>query len=186
LEVFLAITIRSYREGDAECVGILIADTYRTFNLTFASSGEQAQLLGPFQHATSTEVSHREAIAQAIHAPMVFVAEEDGEIVGVLRGGREDRSGPQCRVLQSLFVRGSHHRRGIGRRLIRLFEQACVEQEVQAIRVAATLFAVPFYLKMGYKRTTGVRQGHSFEGCGLPYQPMKRTDLSQEANRWTL
>ena len=180
------ITIRSYQEGDAERVGTLIADTYRAYNLAFASPGEQAKLLGPFQHAGSAEISHRKAISQAIQAPMVLVAVADGEIVGVLRGGREDRSGPRCRVLQSLFVRDSHHRRGIGRRLVRRFEQACVAQGTQAIRVAATLFALPFYLKIGYKRTTGVRQGHSFEGSGLPYQPMKKANLSQEVPPWTV
>jgi len=168
------ITIRSYQEGDAEHVGKLIADTYRAFNLSFASPEEQALLLGPFQHVRSAETSHREAIAQAIQAPMVLVAEEDGEIVGMLRGGRKDKADPCCRVLQSLFVKGSHHRREIGRRLVARFEQACFEQRATVIRVAATLFALPFYLKMGYKRTTGVRSGRSFEGAGLPYQPMKK------------
>ena len=42
------------------------------------------------------------------------------------------------------------------------------------MRVAATLYAVPFYLKMGFKRTTGVRSGRSFEGRGLMVQPMKK------------
>ncbi len=97
---------------------------------------------------------------------MVFVAEEDGEIVGALRG-RKDR-------LQSLFVRGDHHRHGIGRRLVERFEQECLAQGATAIRVAATLSAVSFYSEMGYKRTTGVRSGRSLEGSGLMYQPMKK------------
>jgi hypothetical protein len=42
------------------------------------------------------------------------------------------------------------------------------------IKVAATLFAVPFYLEMGYKRTTGVRAYRSFGSSGLVYQPMKK------------
>ena len=40
--------------------------------------------------------------------------------------------------------------------------------------MAATLYAVPFYLSMGYKKTTGIRPGWSFEGTGLVYQPMKK------------
>jgi len=55
-------------------------------------------------------------IAAAIRAPMVFVAEDEGRVVGVLRGGRQDR-------LQSLFVAGSHQRRGIGRQLVERFER---------------------------------------------------------------
>ncbi len=45
------------------------------------------------------------------------------------------------------------------------------------IRVAATLYAVPFYAALGYHRTTGVRNGRSFEGTGLRYQPMKKALL---------
>jgi predicted N-acetyltransferase YhbS len=160
------LTIRPYRESDAESVGRLIADTYSRFNLSFASADELGKLLGPFRHAWSVEPAHREAIAQVIRAPMVFVAEEDGEIVGVLRG-RTER-------LASLFVRGDHHRQGIGRRLVKQFEQECMRQEATVIRVAATLYAIPFYTALGYRRTTGVRNRWSFEGTGLKYQPMKK------------
>jgi len=160
------LTIRPYRESDAQSVGRLIADTYRQFNLSFASADELGKLLGPFRHARSAEPAHREAIAQAIRAPMVLVAEEDGQIVGVLRGRKER--------LASLFVRGDRHRQGIGRRLVEQFEQECRRQEVTVIRVAATLYAIPFYAALGYRRTTGVRNGWSFGGTGLKYQPMKK------------
>jgi hypothetical protein len=40
--------------------------------------------------------------------------------------------------------------------------------------VASTLYAVPFYQMMGYKKTTGVRPCWSFGGRGLVYQPMKK------------
>jgi GNAT superfamily N-acetyltransferase len=160
------ITIRRYREDDAQSVGQLIADTYGEFNLSFASPEERVLLLGPFQHARSPEQAHQEAIARVIRSEMVFVAEEEGEIVGVLRG-RKERLG-------SLFVRGDRHRQGIGRRLVERFEQECRGQGVSVIRVASALYAVCFYLKMGYKRSTGVRSGWSFEGTGLQVQPMKK------------
>jgi GNAT superfamily N-acetyltransferase len=158
------ITIRPYRETDTEAVGTLIADTFREFNLAFAAPEEQQLLLGPFRHARSSDPAHREAVAGLIRAEMVFVAEDDGEVVGVLRGRKER--------LQSLFVAGTHHRRGIGSRLVEAFEQECRRQGTTTIRVAATLFAVPFYRRMGYKKTTGVRAMSCFDGTGLPYQPM--------------
>lgn len=164
--VTVMVSIRRYHPSDAEAVGKLIANIYREFNLDFATAEEQALLLGPFRHAYSTEQSHQEAIAEVISAQMVCVAEDCGEIVGVLRG-KPDK-------LQSLFVRKDHHRRGIGRRLVETFEQACIRQGASTIRVAATLYAVPFYQKLGYKKTTGVRPGWSFEGSGLIYQPMKK------------
>ena len=159
-------TIRPYSDIDAQEVGELIADTYCRFNLSFAAPGELAKLLGPFQHAGSTEPVHRDAIAQVLRAPMVYVAEGGGEIVGVLRG-RQER-------LASLFVRADHQRRGIGRRLVERFEQQSMRRGVGVIRVAATLYAIPFYTAMGYRKTTGVRNGWSFQGRGLQYQPMKK------------
>ena len=158
--------IRAYREADAPAVGRLIADTFGEFNLWSVTPEERDLLLGPFRHARSVEPAHQEAIAQAIRSEMVFVAEVDGEIAGVLRG-RTTRLG-------SLFVRGDLHRRGIGRRLVAHFERACAEQGGRTIKVAATLYAVTFYLEMGYKRTTGIRAYHAFGGSGLEYQPMKK------------
>jgi GNAT superfamily N-acetyltransferase len=160
------VTIRRYRESDAQSAGRLIADTFSEFNLSFASPAQRDQFLGPFQHARSLELSHQEAIARVIRSEMVFVAEVDGEIVAILRG-RMNR-------LASLFVRGDYHRQGIGRRLVARFEDVCVRQGATYIKVAATLYAVPFYQELGYKKTTGVRSGRSFEGTGLMYQPMKK------------
>lgn len=167
------ITIRPYREADAESVGRLIAATYSKFNLSFAAPEELGKLLGPFRHAWSAEPAHRAAIAEVIRAQWVFVAEEEGQIVGVLRG-REER-------LASLFVRGDRHRQGIGRRLVAQFEQACIRQSVTVIRVSATPYGIPFYTAVGYRRSTGIRNGWSFEGAGLKYQPMKKVLGSMSA-----
>lgn len=161
-----AITIRPYRDEDSETVGRLIADTYSKFNLGFASPQELPLFLGPFQHARSDDPAHKAEIARMIRAAMVFVAEDAGEIVGVLRG-RSDK-------LQSLFVREDHHRRGVGRRLVERFEQECRRQGSAEIKVMATLYATPFYQAVGYKKTTGVRRMRSFDGNGLEYQPMKK------------
>lgn len=159
-------TLRPYCDADAREVGELIAETYSRFNLSFAAPDELARLLGPFQHARSAEPAHRDAIVQVLRSPTVLVAEGGGEIAGVLRGRRER--------LASLFVRAGHQRRGIGRRLVERFEQESIDQGVRVIRLAATLYAIPFYTAVGYRKTTGVRNGWSFEGRGLRYQPMKK------------
>jgi GNAT superfamily N-acetyltransferase len=166
------ITVRTYRGDDAASVGRLIASTYAAFNLGFATPDQQAGLLGPFRFAESMQPAHRNAIAKAIEAPTVLVAEEAGAMVGVLRGGRLDRRGRT--VLQSLFVAADHQRRGAGRRLVTRFEQVCLARNVAVVKVASTLYAVPFYQALGYKRSTGVRTMRSFQSSGLPYQPMKK------------
>ena len=159
-------TIRQYRNEDAIAVGKLIADTYSEFNLSFVPPKELGLFLGPFQYANSPDKDHQEAIVKVIQSEMVVVAEDGGRIVGVLRG-RSDR-------LASLFVSGRFHRQGVGRKLVQRFETECFNRNTNAIKVSATLQAVPFYLAMGYKRTTGIRSGGSFEGTGLPVQPMKK------------
>ncbi len=159
--------IRDYNEdADVEQVGMLIAETYRKYNLDFAPPEEQQKLLGPFRYAGSTRPSHRDEIARVLRAEMVFVAEDEGEIVGVLRCRKER--------IQSLFVRGDRHRQGIGRRLVEHCEQECARLGSWVIRLAATLYAIPFYQAMGYRKSSGIRNGWSFEGSGLKYQPMKK------------
>ena len=160
------LKIRKYRESDSVPVGILILDTYSKFNLSFASPDEQKAFLGPFQYARTEEQAHRDEIARVIRASMVFVAENDREIVGVLRG-RTDK-------MQSLFVCADCHRQGIGRKLVQRFEQECLKQNASVIKLMGTLYAVPFYQAVGYKKSTGVRSMRTFDGEGLPYQPMKK------------
>jgi len=163
----MMVNIRPYQENDSEPAGKLIAATYRKYNLSFVSPVEQGAYLGPFQFADSTDESHQADIARALQASMVYVAEnEQGEIVGILRG-KKDR-------LHSLFVRGDMHHQGIGTRLVEHFEQVCLALGGEVSRLASTLYAVPFYQKLGYKKSTGVRAGWSFAGQDFKWQPMKK------------
>ena len=160
------VTVRSYQEGDAQAVGRLIEKTYGEFNLSFLPVRERGPYLGPFKHSQSEEDAHKEAIARTIQADIVFVAEEDGKIVGVLRGKKSR--------LQSLFVLAEYHGKGIGRQLVQRFEDMCLKLDSKQIALASSLFAVSFYQKMGYKKSTGVREGRSFQGVGFRFQPMKK------------
>lgn len=54
------------------------------------------------------------------------------------------------------------------------YERECMCQGSTDGELMSTLLAVPLYQAVGYKRSTGVRKTHSFEGEGLPYQPMKK------------
>lgn len=161
------IQLRPYVDADAREVGILIADTYGEFNLSFVPPQERGPYLGPFQYARSEDPTHRQAIVDVLGAPMVFVAVDEGDrIAGVLRGSNER--------LHSLFVHAKCHGQGIGRQLVERFEQDCLQQGGRVVRLASSLYAVPFYQKLGYFRSTGVRRGWSFAGEGFPWQPMKK------------
>jgi GNAT superfamily N-acetyltransferase len=158
------IKIRDYQEDDTKQVGILIADTYTEFNLDFASPEEIPLLLGPFQHARSGDQALQQEIADTIRSEIVLVAEDSSKIVGVLRGRKER--------LASLFVHKDYHRQGIGQSLVEQFERESLNQGVGLIKVAATLYAVPFYKKMGYEESGEIKTSWSFNGYGLQHQPM--------------
>jgi len=158
--------IREYREEDAPAAGLLIAATYAEFNLSELPPVVRRAMLGPFAHADSSVPGYRRAIARAIESDTVLIAEDDSEIVGILRG-RPGR-------LASLFVSAAQHRRGIGTGLVERFEDGVKGTEGGRIRVAATRYAVPFYQALGYRKSTGERCLKSFNGEGLPYQPMKK------------
>jgi GNAT superfamily N-acetyltransferase len=160
------LTICNYTPDDSAAVGLLIAETYGQINLSFLPEDQRGPYLGPFQHANSTKREDQQEIANLIQAPIVLVAKEEGKIVGVLRG----RSGR----LHSLFVDQRHHRRGIGRQLMEVFEDECRKLGAERITLASSLFAVPFYASLGYKKSTGVRKGWSFDGEGFKWQPMKK------------
>lgn len=160
------VVIRDFDEGDAVQAGILIADTYRKYNLSHISEDELPPYLGGFVHARSDDAEHRASILRLLKAPMVFVAEERGNVVGILRG-RKGR-------LSSLFVSEAFHRKGIGRQLCECFEAECRNLGATQITLAASLYAVPFYQRLGYKKSTGIRRANSFDGPDFRYQPMKK------------
>ena len=65
-----------------------------------------------------------------------------------------------------------YHRRGIGQKLVEQFERESLNQGIGLIEVAATLYAVPFYKKMGYKESDDIKTSWSYDGYGLQHQPM--------------
>ena len=160
------VSIREYQDQDAAEVGLLIKKTYSEFNLAYLPKEGQEPFLGPFFHAGSLDPAHLQEIKKMIQSEFVWVAEERGKIVGVLRG-RMDRLG-------SLFVVKSHQGEGIGQMLVERFEQEIKSLGGGVIRVASSLYAVKFYENLGYKKSTGVRKSWSFEGYGFPIQPMRK------------
>ena len=93
--------------------------------------------------------------------PTHLVAAKDAKVVGLVSGA-ENR-------LVNLFVAGSLHRQGIATQLHRRFEIACRKAGYRTMVVRSSLFAVPFYKSVGYRKTTGVRSLH-----GIRAQPMRK------------
>jgi len=160
------IILREYVPKDSVEAGILISDTYRKYNLAHIDDSEIKEYLGGFHYCRSSDEKHRETIARLISAPVVFVAESCGRIAGILRG-RPGR-------LHSLFVHEDFHRKGVGTALMQKFEDYNKKHCSKCITMSASLYAVPFYASLGYKKSTGVRRSDSFKGRNFHVQPMKK------------
>lgn len=150
--------IRRYRESDFEAAARLVRRVFAKFVLPdatpegvewwsrlFSMRGEDGERL--------RELYARETIG--------FVAVEGGRIVGVVMGTTKE--------LVRIFVSERMQGRGIGRRLLRRFEEEFLRQGGRRYRIVAALGAVGFYEGAGCKKTTGVRSMH-----GLPIQPMRK------------
>jgi GNAT superfamily N-acetyltransferase len=90
-----------------------------------------------------------------------YVAEENNKIVGFIKG-RKDK-------IANLFVDGKQHKRGIGKKLVNIFEKQAKRLGSKQINIRASLYAAPFYEKMMYMKTTGIRNF-----MGLKIYPMKK------------
>lgn len=94
-----------------------------------------------------------------LKSPIFLVAVEKGKIVGMLRGN-------PSRII-NLFVDGRYHKQGIAKNLVKRFEEISKEKRSSQVKIRASLYAVPFYEKVGYKKTTGIRNF-----LGIKIQPM--------------
>ncbi len=93
-----------------------------------------------------------------------YVAEDAGKIVGIVQGSiREGHAS-----LGLLFVDKKHHRKGIGTDLMKIAEDQ-FKKEVDVVKLSSSIYALEFYQKNGYVKTTGLRSKN-----GIVYYPMKK------------
>lgn len=71
------------------------------------------------------------------------------KLVGIIRGKNN-------RII-NLFVDGNFHSQGIGKKLVSSFERQAKKEKSEFIKVRSSLYAINFYSRLGYKKTTGVR-----------------------------
>lgn len=153
-----AVRIRRCRPADARAVCRLISRTYARF---CGQEGTPAAVRRYVQGYDPKGRRIEELQVRLARTPGQLVATSGGVVVGVVRW-REDR-------MVNLFVAAAYHRQGIATRLVRRFEQACRRSGFERAVLRASLYAVPFYQSVGYRKTTGVRTFH-----GLKIQPMRK------------
>jgi len=95
--------------------------------------------------------------------PLKLVAEDNGKIIGILRGVDD---GPV-----SLYINKNYHHKGIATKLYNKAENYYRNKNHKIIKIKSSLYAVPFYQKLGFKNTTGIR---SLKNESVKFQPMKK------------
>lgn len=148
------ITIRKFKAKDLKESADLVAKTFSEYNKKEGSKEAVKGYISRYSNLDSAKKSFS-------RSKIFFVAIANDKIVGIIRGSEN-------RII-NLYVRGDCHNKGIGRKLVERFEKECKKRGSKEIKIRASLFAAPFYQKMGYKKSTGIRKF-----IGLSIQPMKK------------
>ncbi|MFQ5635549.1 MAG: GNAT family N-acetyltransferase [Gammaproteobacteria bacterium] len=91
--------------------------------------------------------------ARDMQEELFFVAEEQGEVIGWGALSTEKQE------ITNVFVDPAHHRRGVGRAIIRTLENAAREAGLKSVTLRATGTAIEFYLATGYRADPPVEPG---------------------------
>ena len=157
--------IRKYKSADLNSVLSLIRRTYTKFNFNEGSKKASEDYLNKFSSDKINLVKIKETF---LKIPIFLVGIKNKKIVGVIIGNMD-------RII-NLYVEGIEHRKGIGAILVDKFERLAKEKGSTRIKIRSSIYAIPFYQKMSYKKTTGIRSFYS-----LKFQPMIK--LFKDKNR---
>jgi len=154
----MKISIRKFRIQDTKEAAKLILKTYGKF--CSGDATEEANLRYLTQYDTrQNKIAELEKKFR--RTKISFVAVVNNSVIGVIRGDEKR--------IWNLFVNGNYHRRGVAKSLVETFEKEAKKHKAKKIKIIASLYSVPFYVSVGYKKTTGIRNYK-----GIKVQPMKK------------
>lgn len=150
--------IRKYKVSDLKDAARIISSTFKKFN---SNEGTKKGVRDYIEFYTPTKKNIEHIDKQFSKTKIFYVAVEDNKVIGLIRGNPNR--------ITNLFVDSHYHKKGIGKKLINLFEREAFKNKSKLIKAAASLYALPFYQKMGYKKTTGIRYRYE-----LRIQPVQK------------
>jgi GNAT superfamily N-acetyltransferase len=133
--------VRAFEPGDAQQVAALIRRALREVNSADYSPEVIASLCEYFAPDTLCEFMLRRD---------VLVAVVDGAVVGT--------ASIEEGVVYTVFVHPQYHGRGIGTRLVKEIEGLAMALGHSTIRIPASVTAVGFYTKLGYREIERVQK----------------------------
>lgn len=152
------IKIRAFKVADTYSVAEIINKTFKKYNRREGSK-KAVECYVNFYKPKKNNINKLKEIFSK--TGIFFVATDSNKVIGIIKG-RSNR-------VTSLFVNGKHHKKGIGKKLMLKFEKTCIKKGSKIIKIRASIYATPFYQKLGYKKTTGIRR---FKG--LKHYSMKK------------
>ncbi len=176
------LTIRLAREEDAPMMGQLMVTTYLAAHRDQIPPevwAKREKEWTPELSARGWARTLRELAADAAAPECIFVAEEGGELLGLVMGGPAHvELLPQTGAVYSLYVRQEHHRRGLGRLLIQTVARQLAARGMTALQIgclAANAPARRFYEAL-HGRLVGERLFDE-DGVMLPEVVYSWTDI---------
>ncbi|HLD81238.1 MAG TPA: GNAT family N-acetyltransferase [archaeon] len=134
----MKITIRKFKEGDAYELAELIDKNRRKI-----SSLNQSQKALKEMAARNTPPK----LIEKSKDRSLFVAEFGSSLVGT--------AGLKGSQVTGVFVKVSQHGKGIGKKLMEKVEGKAEKKGVKKVFLYSSIYAVPFYEKLGYGKASG-------------------------------
>ncbi|MCH4888319.1 GNAT family N-acetyltransferase [Acidaminobacter sp. JC074] len=159
-------TIRAYDGTNFQEVSGLLATMMKEHTFKNVNDKSKEKFLGIFNYVDSKDPKMIMELERTLAMSDIWIAYDCDEIVGVVRGSKDN--------ILNLFVLEEHTRNGIGRELVKLFEDKCKMEGFPYVRLSSTVEAVGFYESLGYKKTTGLRMARYSGKRGYEYQPMMK------------
>lgn len=144
--------IRKFRDEDAEELSVMINRTIERTNSKDYTDEEIERLL---------MINTPEILKSDARDMSVYIAEENSKIVGTISLAyyvTHDQFDieRQFGEVRRNYVSPNHQGRGIGRQLYGALEKEATEQRMIFLEAGASLTAVDFYKKMGFRTESGV------------------------------
>ena len=149
--------IRKFKLSDSREVGKIIAKTFKKYNKSEGSKKAVESYVNIYNTSNLDKLK-----SNFRKSDIFYLMEDKRKVIGMIRGNK-NRMG-------NLYVFGKYHNKGIGKKLVERFEKEAKKQSSKFIKIKASLYAIPFYKKLGYKKTTGIKKIKFL--FNLKYQPM--------------
>ncbi|CAI8742294.1 GNAT family N-acetyltransferase [Pseudomonas soli] len=127
--------IRRAQREDAEAISRIVITALRESN----SQDYPAEVIAQVEQSFSPA-----AVSAMLDSRMVFVAVNQNELLGTASLDGE--------VVRTVFVAPTHHRTGVGKRLMEAVHTAAIRAGVTALRVPSSVTAQGFYARLGYHK----------------------------------